>query len=224
MERRFQCKFCKARFVHEQRFLAHKCKQMIRDEEFRTPIGQAAWLHYQEWMKVHRRQVPRADSFLHSKYYRSFIRFAEFAKKIRLPEVKTFIWWMKEKDIDPVLWTSDGAYASYLEFIDRKGDPRTQAKITIQTIFQLADAANVDHTQVFDVVTPSEIIQLIRERRISPWLMLHSKKFHTFVLNATAEERTILETIIRPHYWVQKFQEAPDAVVLMKRYVSELKL
>jgi len=197
---------------------------MQRDEEFRTPIGQAAWMYYQEWMKVHRRQVPRADSFLHSKFYRSFIKFSKFVRTVQMPDPKLFIWLMKEKDVEPVLWATDGAYAAYLEFTDRKGDPRTQANITIDTIFKIADVAEVSHTDVFDVVTSAEVIQLLRQRRLSPWLLLHSKKFHTFVLNSSSEERTILETIIRPKYWGKKFQDNPETVALMKRYVSELNL
>ena len=225
-ERRFECRFCGTKFVHEDRFLAHKCKQKARDEEFRTPIGQAAWSYYQGWMKVHHRQIPRSPAFLKSRFYRSFIKFAEFVKKIRLPDPETFIWLMKERDIAPTMWTMDEMYSQYLEFLDRRGDPSKQAQVTINTLFDIADAAQCEIWEVFDILTANEVIQLFRQRRLSPWLLLHSKeKFLPFFANKLSnEERIILETIIRPAFWAEKFRKNPKAVEAMKRYVSELKL
>lgn len=198
---------------------------MIRDEEFRTPIGQAAWHFYQEWMKAYRRQVPRSSAFLNSKFYSSFIRFAKFVKRVHLPDPKTFIVLMKEKDISPSIWNNDQVYAIYLEFLDRKGDPKKQAQITIDTLFDLAEAAKCDVSDVFTVLTPSEVIQLLRERRLSPWILLNSEKFRLFFADCVSpEERIIMESIIRPNYWAEKFQSRPEDRQLMKTYVSELNL
>lgn len=224
-ERRFECQFCGSRFVSEERFLKHKCKQMARDEEFRTPIGQAAWNYYQEWMKAYRRQVPRANAFLHSKFYSSFVRFAKFAKKVHLPEPKSFIWLMKDKDISPAIWNNDQVYALYLEFLDRQGDPKKAAETTINTLFDVAEAADCEVGDVFDAMTPSEVIQLLRERRLSPWVLLNSRKFMKFfVERVSPEERIIMESIIRPNYWGEKFKKLTSEVELMRKYVSELNI
>lgn len=205
--------------------MKHRCKQMIRDEEFRTPLGQAAWLYYQQWMKAYRRQIPRSQSFLHSKFYGSFVRFAKFVKAVHLPDPETFIWLMKEKDISPTIWNNDQVYALYLEFLDRKGDPQKQAQVTIDTLFDIADAADTDPGDVFNILTPSEVIQFLRERRLSPWVLLNSKKFMEFYVNrVSAEERIIMESIIRPKYWGEKFQKHPQAVEMMRKYVAELNL
>lgn len=223
-ERKFECKFCNARFVSEDRFLRHRCKQMIRDEQLRTPIGQAAWIYYQKWMKVYHRQVPRSSSFLRSKFFSSFIRFAEFVKKVHLPDPDTFIWLMKEKDISPTIWNNDQVYAIYLEFLDRKGDPKKHAEITVDTLFKVAEAGECQVGDVFEIFTPTEVIQLLRERRISPWILLNSKKFMKFFVCSSAEERIVMESIIRPNYWAEKFRKRPKDVEMMRKIVSELKL
>lgn len=198
---------------------------MARDEEFRTPVGQAAWNYYQEWMKAYKRQVPRAQAFLHSKFYSSFVRFAKFAKRVHLPEPKTFVWLMKERDISPAIWNNDQVYAIYLEFLDRQGDPKKAAETTINTLFDIADAAECETSDVFDILTPNEVIQLLRERRLSPWILLNSKKFlKFFVERVSNEERIVMESIIRPNYWGEKFTKRPEDVELMKKYVAELSL
>lgn len=224
-EAKYECRFCKHKFVHENRFLVHRCKAMIRDEDFRSAEGQAAWLYYQKWMKAYRRLVPAADSFLHSKFFNSFLRFARFVKTVHLPDVDIFIWLMKERDISPSIWTNDQVYSLYLEFIDRKSPPLKQAEITVHTLLDIADENEIDVGDVFEVLTPNEVIQLLRQRRLSPWVLLHSTKFKKFFIErTTSEEKIILETIIRYDFWKKKFESQKDGVEYMKRYVAELSL
>lgn len=221
----YQCKFCHSRFVHEDRFMRHRCKQMKRDEEFRSIEGQQAWAYYQSWMKAHRRMVPAAKSFIHSKYFNSFIKFAQFVKKVHIPDTSAFIWLMKEKDISPTIWTNDLVYSQYLEFMDRKVAPKRHAEITINTLFDVADEHECEVSEIFDHLTANEVIILLRSRRISPWLLLNSSKFKDFFVNGTSdEEKIIMESIIRPPYWKAKFEANPDTIKTMQLYVSELKL
>jgi hypothetical protein len=196
---------------------------MQRDEEFRTPIGQASWLFYQKWMKAYKRMVPNPQSFLKSKYYQSFNRFAKRAKKLNFPDTDAFIALMKEKDISPTLWTNDQVYAIYLEYLDRRASPLNQAKITIDTLFKISEAAECEVGEVFEILQPNEVITLLRERRISPWILLFSLKFKELLIHtASDEQRIIMESIIRPHYWVDKFKKHPNDVEMMKKYVGEL--
>ena len=141
--------------------MRHHCKQMKRDEEFRSVTGQQAWAFYQNWMKAYRRMVP-AKSFIHSKYFNSFIRFAEFSNKLKLPDTKAFIWLMKEKDISPTIWTNDQVYSMYLEFMDRKVSPKRHAEITINTLFDLAEEHNCEVSELFDNLCYYEVDESLR--------------------------------------------------------------
>lgn len=224
-EEHFNCQFCHSKFKTEDRYLKHRCKQMERDEEFRTLIGQSAWQYYQLWMKTYHRMVPSSESFLKSKYYRSFVKFSKQVKRLHIPDVKVFIELMKDKDINPTIWTNDQVYGLYLEYLDRRATPVKQAEITIKTLFSVADAAECEVDQVFSYIQPNEMIQLFRERRVSPWLLLFSSKFKSMLQNdTTTEQRIIIESIIRPQYWSGKFADRPKDVELMKKYVKELNI
>lgn len=221
----YQCGFCGKRFASETRYMKHECKQMKRDEQFRSPIGQAAWSYYQEWMKQYRRQIPPSKTFLSSKFYNSFIRFAKFVKQTSLPTPKTFIWLMKEKDIAPVLWTSDEVYSMYVEFLDRQGDPMQQVQTTVNTIFDISEAAECGTEDIFNILTGQEVIQLIRQRRLSPWFLLHCNSFFSFLEEkVTPEEYTIINTIVRPDYWKEKFKQYENIREQIKKIVQSLGL
>jgi hypothetical protein len=140
---RFQCKFCNGTFVTEDRYLKHYCKHMQRADEIQTPIGQGAWAFYQAWMKAYRRMVPHIDTFTKSKYYQSFIRFATNVKRLNIPDPESFIALMKEKDISPTIWGNDQVYALYIEYLDRRATPVSQAKVTINTLFNIERLVNV---------------------------------------------------------------------------------
>lgn len=221
----YQCKYCSKRFVHEDRYLNHHCQTMKREEIFRQPIGQAAWIFYQDWMKSYNKLAPNADGFLSSRFYNSFIRFAEFVKQVRMVDPAMFITIMREHDIHPTIWTKDQVYSLYLEHMDKKIPPEKRAETTINTLFDIAEAASVSVENVFDTLTPSDLIQLLRERRVSPWILLNSSKFSRFFKEKTSvDDRIIMESIIRPKYWKEKFEKNPDIVKQMKAYVRELNI
>lgn len=221
----YRCKFCETGFVQERRFIKHRCKMMKRNDEMRTPEGQAAWLYYQKWMKAYKRRVNNPDSFLNSRHYGAFIKFANFSVKVHLPDTDIYIRLMCKRDISPVLWTTDEAYSAYLEHVDIMVDPTKNASITITTLFNLADEYEVDVSEIFNHITPNELIQLLRQRRLSPWIILKCPKFKTFYANRmTGEEKIIAESVIRVRYWQERFKQQPETVELMKKFVKELNL
>jgi hypothetical protein len=198
---------------------------MKRDEQIKTPLGQAAWSYYQKWMKAKRRSIPSIETFLTSKFYTTFIKFAEFVQKTGLPDVDTFVWYMTEKEIQPVIWVNNEIYQSYIEFIDKKSNPDKEAQRTIDFLFKLADEFECEVGDVFNHLLASDVIQMLTRRQISPWILLHSPKFKRFLINnTTTDERLVMETIIRPEYWGKKITKHPEIVTRMKRYTRELDL
>lgn len=221
----FSCSFCHTKFIHEARYMRHRCKQMIRDQESKSPTGIAAWTFYQQWMKSYKRLAPSSDTFLSSKYYQSFMRFVRHAHKVNMPDISSFILLMRDKDISPTIWTNDQVYGMYIEYLDRQAKPAKQATITIDTLFKIADQHDCDVEDIFNNVSPNEIIELLRQRRLSPWLLLFSIKFKEFLVKSTtAEQRIIMEQIIRPNYWAQKFKKFPNETQDMIKYIKELNL
>lgn len=131
IQARFTCKHCHKVFVLESRYLQHQCKQMKRDEEFRTPIGQTAWHYYQLWMRGLKRLPPPGPAFLSSKYFRTFINFVNFTRRVEMPRVEQFIRLMVTLDYQPTIWSNNEVYAIYLEFLDKKTSGIDNATLSI---------------------------------------------------------------------------------------------
>lgn len=223
IQSRFTCKHCHKVFVLEGRYLTHQCKQMKRDEEFRTPLGQAAWHYYQLWMRAMKRLPPPGPAFLSSKYFRTFINFVKFARRVELPRVEKFIWLMVQKDYSPTMWMNDDVYSIYLEFLDRKTSGIDSATLSIETIIAYSDKHEISLPEVFNHMPIQAIIHLLHVRKLSPWLLLFSKTFkEAFIHRTNPEQKIILENLIRPSYWPDKFAQSPDEVSKIKMLVAEM--
>lgn len=223
VQARFTCKYCHRTFVSEDKYLAHECKQMKRDAELKSPQGQAALGYYQTWMRQMKRLPPPAQSFMTSKYFRTFMNFVKFVKAVDLPMPDKFIWYAVQKQFSPTMWMDDEVYTLYVEYLDRKVSPLEQARMSAETLLNYSDKRNFDVAEFFDHVEPYELMHMIRVRKVSPWVLLTSKKFkHFFVERVNTEQQMILESMIRPSYWADKFEEDPDAVDKVRQIVGAL--
>lgn len=220
----YQCKFCHKLFVREGAYLRHKCKQMERNEQIQTVIGQAAYSYYGDWMRYQKRLVPKIQTFLTSNFYVSFIKFAEFVKQVKMADTQLFIRMMIKAELPPTLWSTDDAYRLYLEYIDKKLTPKEQVEIMLTVMDKIADAAECDISEIFDVLAPNEVLQLIRERKFTPWLLLKSTKFKKMLATCNKGQQKQFETLIRPTYWMYKFDKEPNTVKTMEKLAQELNL
>ena len=220
----YECQHCHRTFVREKTFLKHRCKMMERIEEMETPTGQSAWLLYSTWLRTQRRMVPKTITFLTSQYYSAFVRFAGFVQGVRITEPDIFIQLMVNGNIPPSMWCCDKSYAMYLEHISRAITPIQQISISIKVLMKLADAMECDISTVLFNLTIGELLQLIRERKLTPWLLLHSKSFKQVLHNLTPEQRGLIEELIRPAYWKFLFQRDPQLVQKIKDYVAQLNI
>ena len=225
-EFKYQCDYCQARFKTEGRFMKHHCDAMTRIEQFKTLRGQAAMQFYKTWMTIKRHaSVVTPEVFMDSTFFTAFYKFAGFALKTQLPDPSSFISLMVKQKIDPKYWTRDEAYAKYLEWMTRAMPTNKIIEITVQTIFDIAEVTEVSPSDIFTVLSPNEVIQLIQQRRISPWILLNSKKFMIFFRdNTSGEERVILERLVNPDYWTKRFDTHPKDLELAKECVLALEL
>lgn len=221
----FVCKVCHKSLTSETRFLNHKCPQMKRDEEFRTPTGQTAWHYYQLWMRAMKRLPPPGPAFKTSKYFRTFINFVLFAQKVSLPRVDQFIRLMSTLKYPPTMWMSNDVYVIYIEHLDKQATGVEQATLSAETILAYCDKKDIDIADVFDVMPIQEVIHLLHVRKLSPWLLLSSNKFKkAYATRANPEQQIMIESLIRPDHWPDQFEKYPDQVAQIKRLVAGMEL
>ncbi len=220
----YRCKFCDSGFVNEDRYEKHNCKQMKRDEEMRSPIGLAALEYFKTWNTALRRASPTAEQFLKSKRYTTFVKFAKFVVNTNLSNPTQYIRYMVRKDVDPVIWANPDIYSNYLRYLDKDANPYEQADQTTKYLEKVADLLECDIGDVFEELSPNDVIVMLQQRKLYPWLLLASKKFMKFVDEASTEQKVMMLSIIKPATWVQRRKNNPKVSEFMKKTVAILKL
>lgn len=224
-----QCQHCHKRFKTEKWYMNHSCKGMERERALRTNVGQAAWNYYKDWMRLQRKRVPDdPQTFIKSNYYHSFNRFATMVRKLKLPSEDIFIKMMVDKNYLPTLWTNDEVYINYLRHLDNAVPPKKLVSITVETILELSELFECDTGEIFNYLDGNEVIELVRERKLSPWILLRSSKFLNFVKKLETINKhqfAILNTLMDPGIWKKRFSKHPDVVKwITEEIIPEMRL
>jgi len=218
------CEYCDKLFKSDRRYEKHTCSGMKRDDEFNSTQGQSAWNNYKSWMRYKKHHVPSSShTFKKSTHFTSFFNFAKFLATTCVTDVDIFIKLMVSKRISPKFWTHPDAYGKYLNHLARDVSTPILLKITIGTLLDIADIYEIASADVFDKLTPADIIDLLQTRQISPCVLLHSSKFAHFYKNKpSGEQKIIIGYIINTKYWNVRFKTEATAEKLIKECVAEL--
>jgi len=221
----YVCSYCSKAFASDVRFLKHNCKEKQRTTETKTLIGQIAYIFYEKWSKQQYGKTVDTTSFITSRYYKSFIVFANFVKNIKgLAEPDLFIRLMIDNKFPPNMWYNPKVYIKYLTYIETTTSTSDKIVKTLSVLESIADKNNCELSNVFNYTPLSVITQLIYSHKISPWVLLHSKQFIKFIMTLNTEEQTILDDLINPKEWKQTFDTNTKSVKVIKKCLRQLNL
>lgn len=221
----YECGYCLKRYVKEAAFLKHTCKQKQRHANIKSLETQIAYTYYAKWMELYKRSIPSIETFVTSMFYTSFINFYNHIKKVQISDPYRYIRLMSQRDISPTLWCENACYVIYLDWFDKRSTPEEQADITVDTIFKLMDQYEVPTASAALMKLDSkELIELIRLKKLSPWVMLSSKIFNNIIKTMDDGDAKELIKTIGYGYWTKKQEKNPEIVEQMQTIVNELGL
>lgn len=202
--------------------MKHECSQMIRAKEIQTVDGQRAYSLYKLWLEKQKRKAPPIETFCSSSYYTSFLKFAAWTRETGIPSPDKYVEMMVKEKISPALWRRSEAYQIYLEYNDKLSSPIDQATITIETILTIAEGLECHPGQIFERFKVGEILELVQQRRLSPWLLFCSKSFKGWVSTLDQHDRQLLMKGIGVDYWAMKLERAPEDVKNLRELAESL--
>lgn len=218
------CSDCDKRFANEAFFMKHNCEPRRRREEFSSPLGQAAYSYYLEWMTLRKFSKPNSSAFMESKFFKPFIKFAQMVIDANIAKPHRYIALMIEGEVQPVLWTTTAAYTLYTKWLDLLLDPMDQVSESISYLLDICENENVDLKNVFQHMGVQRILNLVRQRRLSPWFLFCSNEFGKILKTVDKEHLKAFNTVVNAQYWSARFNECKSTVNEIKIIIKELGL
>lgn len=223
-ESNYVCQYCETAFVMESAFLDHVCTQMQRSYKMKTTEGMAAWLTYAAWIKAQGRKVPPQAGFLTSKFYQSFIKFAEFARSVKNIDVERYVRDMVKLNIPPVIWTNTAIYDEWVRTSTKETSPIKLVQSSTLFILSYCDDNKIDVSDLFTIVNSPELSQWVRAGNVSPWLLFGSPKFREWLSKLDEEDRKNVMRVMDPTEWLPKLKANPNTLAKIKQIVTEVGL
>jgi len=221
---KWHCTFCNKRFVGESNYMKHFCEPKRRLEQLKSPLGQAALGYYRDWMKLKKFSQPSANAFLESKFYRQFINFAQLVMDANISRPDRYMELMVEAEIAPSLWLHASCYALYLEWTDKLTDPLDQVQESINYLLDLCEKESVQLSSIFEHLGPQRVLSLVRQRRLTPWLLFCSPTFGKLLKTLDPAQLKVFDNVVSSSYWGNRFQTERATIENIKTIVKEVHL
>lgn len=219
----YECEHCYKKLTTQARLDKHSCEQKKRAEYMATPKGIGALYCYETWMSLQGYSTKGVEAFMESKFFKPIERFVKFCNSTAIPDREHYIKFMVSKGLLPSKWYDVDVYDEYLQHFDRSVTPLEAARITADTLYDLADLFECEIPEVLGHIAASDLMKLVVARKISPWLLLLSKSFLQYMKNeVTPEQRLLIHATISHDVWSKKFKDHPETIKVMKEIVTEL--
>ena len=92
-------------------------------------------------------------------------------------------------DVTPTLWCRDSIYAMYVEWYDTMNLPEEQFFKSLEQIKLLMSDYEATPATIFSVIPVKKLVEIIRKRRLSPWFLLATKSFRSFLQNVGHDDK-----------------------------------
>lgn len=224
----YQCEFCSSTFVTEKGYKAHNCKYMKRYEYVtKRPKGVSSYNYYLKWLRESCKSTKYVDqhTFIHSTQYNHFQNFLSMCKEQGIPDRDVFIKIMCKKKISPQHWCREEVIQYFLETYDTDIDPIKHLDKTVDTVLRLTEALECPTSELFNNLDNDIMLTLIKTRKLSPWVLLNSKKFKEYLLKrASAKEREYIQKYINPAKWNKIISNNPKMKKMITVIIEEFGL
>lgn len=218
----WKCNYCNKVFVQEKSFMTHQCKGKRRVEQLKTHTGQAAYATYCEWLKYKKYASPNVNTFMASRYYIGFMKFAEYAERLNIDQ-SAFVKFISQKhpDITPSLWCSSSVYSLYLSYYDSAHDPWEQVLQSQSFVEKQSEIHECKWDEVLPKIGLQAVIEAFRKKKLSPWFLFTSPIGLSFLKSLDSDDYKTFEKIINCEAWAERFKENRELVTQMQDVLGQ---
>lgn len=195
---KFKCSYCGRTFVRERSWESHLqvCPVKMKQDRAKTPIGIAAFSFYAQWRKGKGHGKVDQESFIDSRFYNVFVKFAEFIIDKSIPNPEMYVELMITRKIDPSMWCHSSSYSEFFKWYTRRYHPYNQVEDTVEFLSKLSEQHGVDLKTLIEGMSVEQVVQYIRQRKISPWVFVNSAVLKSFIPNLDSQQKKILEVVL----------------------------
>ena len=225
-EKMYKCSFCQRPFKRKTWYDKHMCdkKKRFLDRNNITVIrAHRLFNHWQRQAKLLRRgQEKSLEEFCKSPFYNAFLRLSEFTASEYVVSGFKYIDWLVANKIPEKKWCNPRDLDDYREYVRTTEEPEEQAETSCKNIRVWCADNGVTMPEFFRTITPGQALNMVRENKLSPWVMIGYQPCIDQLVSRFGEEMlfTLNEHINVP-YWLEKTESDTDGLAKVRDVLDE---
>jgi hypothetical protein len=207
------CPYCSATFKTEKGASRHRCQKRQFAEEAGSASLMRAFVLFDFWFRYNGfgKKAKTMAEFRKSPYFKTFVRLDERATKIYLGSAMEYLRWLSDKRIPSDAWFADETAAKYRSDVARSEDAGTAVVRSLENMASFCDRRGADISDFFSVVKAGELSTMIDTGRVSPWVLVSTRKLDQLIDRADdADSLERLALAFDSDYWAMRVQLSPE--------------
>lgn len=204
----YKCSFCKQTFKKEKTIQTHLCEKKRRHLSKTDKDVMSGYTVYVYWNKRNSgsTKTKTFDNFAKSNLYPVFVRFGRYILENNITDWEKYTDWLTKNKVKIDDWSKDSVYGLYIN--DRIKKETAERALERYLIFVQKWEETTDY-KWYDFWEKNSIfntVQLIKDGKISPWILFCDPKAQYFIENLPDELLIEIDTYINLSYWKSKIQ------------------
>jgi len=226
LERKYRCTFCNRDFKRKTWFEKHMCdkKQRFIDSNNITVIrAHRLFNHWQRRTGLLRSgKMKNMEDFCKSPFYSAFVKLADFSSQEYVVSSYKYVDWLVDHNIPEKDWYREDRLEQFREYVRKTEDPESQVETTIKNIAVWCEDHRIEQVEFFSSITPGQALNMVRENRLSPWVLLgYERCLDELVARFSGELEFALDDHINLSYWIDKVRDEKETSNLVQKICQE---
>lgn len=222
----FKCHHCGKSFMKEKTCFAHVCERKRRAMQETEKRVQAGFMAFNRFYQLTQgsKKLKTYDEFCNSSYYNAFVKFGSFVNNVNPLYPDKFVDYVIKSGVKLDHWCRDKLYETYLYEILKVEPVESAVQRSLATMMEWADEHDSSFSHYFNYVSLNKAVHDIVNGKISCWVILNSKQGKEMINKMTDDQLAIIEPAFDIKFWLQKFNQQPADVALVKEILDEVKI
>ena len=218
-----KCKFCNRKFSQISSLSVHMCPKKKRWTEKDNLAPRLAFRVFQRFYELttNAKNPKTIEAFIDSRYYIDFVKFGRYLVDLDPINADDFVTFVIQNGVKMKQWKSTYVYDIYLEELMNKEPVAKALERTIVTMDSWANDNDCNLNEFFFKVNTNEATFMIRNGRISPWVLYLSNGADKLFGRMNEEQGKIIQEVMNSSKWEAKFLIKPEDVTFVKELLVE---
>ena len=201
----FTCEYCKKSFQRESTLLAHSCEKKRRWLAKDNQDVLVGFASYDLFYRIEMQSKPKQyEDFVEGQYYTAFVKYGSYCLNTKVIDQEQFTRWLIKNKVKLKDWPTDRMYLLFVQSHCKRESVERALERFIE------NAMTTDYFDTFwETASGYLIADWVEMGKISPWIIITSKRAEKAIGAMTSECVTRIANCIDADYWAKKRQLNP---------------